>query len=373
MAAPGGVAHDRAYYHMSKPNLSDGQPWAWLAIALAIGGVLYLLSPILAPFLFAAILAYVLDPLVERLTGRYLPRAVAVLLVMLLVLAVIVALALVVLPLFYKELRLLTERLPEFLAWINQTVAPWINKHFEIDFQLDVATVRELARETLSGNEDLVKGMLGSLRVGGIALIAFVANVLLVPVVLFYLLRDWNGIIGRVDGMIPRRVHVRARKILGEIDAVLAEFLRGQLLVIVVMSVYYVAALWATGLEFALPIGIITGILVFIPYVGALAGFVLGTIAALMQFDNLAGLAWVWLAFGIGQALEGMAVTPMLVGERIGLHPVAVIFALLAFGHVFGFFGVLLALPASAALLVGLRHVRSAYLESPLYAGPDKR
>jgi len=373
MAPPCGGAHDRAYYRMSKPNFVDAQLWAWLAIALALGGVLYLLSPILAPFLFAIILAYVLDPLLERLSGRFLPRAVAVVLVMLLVLAVLVALALVVLPLFYKELRLLTDRLPEFLAWINQTLAPWVRQHFEIEFQLDVATVRELARETLSGNDDLVKGMLGSLRVGGIALIALVANVLLVPVVLFYLLRDWNRIIERVDGMVPRRMHERARKIVGEVDAVLAEFLRGQLMVMVLMSVYYVAALWATGLEFALPIGIISGILVFIPYVGALAGFVLGTIAALMQFESLAGLAWVWLAFGVGQALEGMAVTPMLVGERIGLHPVAVIFALLAFGHVFGFFGVLLALPASAVLLVGLRHVRNAYLDGPLYAGPDER
>ena len=373
MVASDGAALDRAYYRMSKPNFAAAQPWAWLAIALALGSTLYLLSPILAPFLFAAILAYVLDPLVERLTGRYLPRAAAVVLVMLLVLAVMVALALVVLPLFYKELRLLAERLPEFLAWINQTVAPWVSRHLEIEFQLDVATVRELARETLSNNEDLVKSMLGSLRVGGVALIAIVVNVLLVPVVLFYLLRDWDRIIKRVDGLVPRQAHERARKIVAEIDAVLAEFLRGQVMVILVMSVYYVTALWATGLEFALPIGIISGVLVFIPYIGALAGFVLATIAAVMQFESFVGLAWVWLAFGVGQALEGMAITPMLVGERIGLHPVAVIFALLAFGHVFGFFGVLLALPASAALLVGLRHLRSAYLESPLYAGPDKR
>jgi len=373
MVASDGAAPDRAYYRMSKPNLAAAQPWAWLAIAFALGGMLYLLSPILAPFLLAAILAYVLDPIVESLTGRYRPRAAAVVLVMLLVLAVIVALALVVLPLFYKELRLLTERLPEFLAWINQSVAPWISRHLEIEFQLDVATVRELARETLSNNEDLVKSMLASLRVGGVALIAIVANVLLVPVVLFYLLRDWGRLIERVEGMVPRQAHERVRKIVSEVDAVLAEFLRGQVMVILVMSVYYVAALWATGLEFALPIGIISGILVFIPYVGALAGLVLATIAAVMQFEGFAGLAWVWLAFGVGQALEGMAVTPMLVGERIGLHPVAVIFALLAFGHVFGFFGVLLALPASAALLVGLRHLRSAYLESPLYAGPDKR
>ena len=157
--------------------------------------------------------------------------------------------------------------------------------------------------------------------------------------------------------------------ILREVDAVLAEFLRGQLLVILVMSLFYVLSLWLAQLEFALPIGLITGLLSIIPYAGALIGFVLASMAALMQFDSLWGVAWVWLAFGVGQALEGMVVTPWLVGERIGLHPVAVIFALLAFGHVFGFFGVLLALPASAALLVAGRHLRQAYLAGTLYGG----
>jgi predicted PurR-regulated permease PerM len=153
------------------------------------------------------------------------------------------------------------------------------------------------------------------------------------------------------------------------VDVVLAEFLRGQLLVILAMSVFYVLALWLARLEFALPIGLIAGLLSIVPYVGALVGFVLASMAALMQFDSLWSVAWVWLAFGIGQALEGMAVTPLLVGERIGLHPVAVIFALLAFGQIFGFFGVLLALPASAALLVALRHLRRAYMKSSLYGG----
>ena len=167
--------------------------------------------------------------------------------------------------------------------------------------------------------------------------------------------------------MIPRDRHAQMAGIAREVDAVLAEFLRGQMLVIMVMVVFYSAALWAAGLQFALPVGIITGGLVFVPYVGAFLGFVLGTVAALLQFDNLAGVLWVWLAIGIGQALEGMAVTPLIVGNRIGLHPVAVIFALLAFGQVFGFLGVLLALPASAAVLVGLRHLRAAYVASPLY------
>jgi predicted PurR-regulated permease PerM len=159
------------------------------------------------------------------------------------------------------------------------------------------------------------------------------------------------------------------RVIAAEVDAVLAEWLRGQMLVIALMSVYYVIALWLAGLKFALPIGIITGLAVIVPYVGIALGLFLASAAALMQYETLGGLLWVWLAIGIGQALEGMIVTPLIVGERIGLHPVVVIFALLAFGQVFGFFGVLLALPASAALLVGLRHVRAAYMAGPLYGG----
>jgi len=352
---------------MGTPVFANPRLWAWAAIAVVAGWLLWLLSPILAPFLFAAILGYVLDPLVEKLTARRFPRTLAVLLVLVLLLALLVALMLVVLPLFYKEMRLLAARLPDFLAWSNDHLAPWLKAHFGIEFQLDTASVRQVASDLLSGNQDVAARLLGSLKIGGLALIAFFANLLLIPVVLFYLLRDWNTFLVRLDAFIPRHLHAKARQLLREIDAVLAEFLRGQLSVIVVMCVYYVTALWLARLEFALPIGIITGVLVFVPYVGAMTGLALGTIAALMQFDSMAGVLWVWLAFGIGQALEGTTVTPLLVGERIGLHPIAVIFALLAFGQVFGFFGVLLALPASAALLVGLRHVREAYLKSSLY------
>jgi predicted PurR-regulated permease PerM len=354
---------------MPTPFSANPQFWGWIAIALVVGGLLYLLSPILAPFLFAAILAYILDPVVERLAGKYMPRTLAVLLVMLALLALLVAFALIVLPLFTKELRLLAERLPAFIGWLNLHLAPYLERHLGVEVRFDVEMVRRIASEVMEDNEDLVGRLLGSLKIGGLAVVAFLVNLLLVPVVLFYLLRDWHALRERVDRLIPRHVHAKARQILREVDAVLAEFLRGQLTVIVVMAVYYVLTLWLARLEFALPIGLITATLVFIPYVGALLGFALGTIAALLQFDSLWGLAWVWLAFGVGQSLEGMVVTPWLVGERIGLHPVTVIFALLAFGQLFGFFGVLLALPASAALLVALRHLRRAYLASALFGG----
>ena len=347
--------------------LDRPQLWAWLAIAAAIGFLLWLLSPILAPFLAAAILAYILDPIVERMTRRGLPRTASVIFVLLLTLTALVGLTLVVAPLAYRETRLLAEKLPGFLDWLNQHAAPWLKAKADIDLQFDVATVKQMARDAFAQNEDLAKSLLRSLGTGGLALIAFLANLVLLPVVLFYLLRDWNPLVGSVDSLIPRRVHGRAVAMAREIDAVLAEWLRGQLLVVLIMATYYSVALWIARLEFALPIGIVTGLAVIVPYVGITIGLLLATVAALLQFDTVTGLLWVWLAIGIGQVLEGMAITPLIVGKRIGLHPVAVIFALLAFGQVFGFFGVLLALPASAALLVGLRHLRAAYVASGLY------
>jgi predicted PurR-regulated permease PerM len=351
------------------PALASPQLWGWIAIALAAGFLVWLLSPILAPFLFAAILAYICNPLVERLTRRRLPRPAAVLLVLLAALAALVGLLLVVLPVFTKESRLLMEKLPGFIAWFNEYAAPWLKARLDLELQLDAESARQLAREMLAENEDVLKQLAGSLKVGGLVLLAVVANLLLVPVVLFYLLRDWNLLVGRIDQLVPRRVHGKVQSMAGEIDSVLAEWLRGQLLVVAIMSAYYVAALWFAGLEFALPIGIVTGLAVIVPYVGIVFCLALATVAALLDSGGLPALLWVWLAIGVGQALEGMLVTPKVVGERIGLHPVAVIFALLAFGQVFGFFGVLLALPASAALLVGLRHLRSAYLAGPMYGG----
>lgn len=354
---------------MKDLNLADQRLWGWLAIAVAIGGLTYLLSPILAPFLAGAILAYILNPVVARISGSSVRRPIAVVLVLFLALLAVVAVLFIVLPLFFRELRLLAEKLPEILRWLNQAAAPWIARHLGIELQFDLDSVKALVSDAVKANQNLLPRLLGTLQIGGMALFGVIVNLLLIPVVLFYLLRDWNTLLARIDGLVPRHLHARTRRIFAEIDAVLAEFLRGQLMVMLVMAAYYVFALWLAGLQFALPIGLLTGLLVFVPYVGSTTGFLLATMAAVLQFNDLAGVAWVWMAFGIGQLLEGLVVTPVLVGKRIGLPPVAVIFALLAFGSLFGFFGVLLALPASAALLVALRQLRAAYLASPLYGG----
>ena len=352
---------------MTPKILAEPNNLWWFIPAAVVIALLYFLSPILAPFLFAAILAYISNPLVSWLGRHRVPRTLGAVLVMLLLGGLFVLLLLILLPLFIKEVRLLSERLPGFLAQLNDNLAPWIKARFGAELQFDLAGLKKLVNENLQGADGLGMKLLTSLRIGGLAVLGFVVNLLLVPVVLFYLLRDWNALLAQINEFLPRRWHPQLTGVAREIDAVLAEFLRGQIAVMVLMSVLYVSGLWLAGLEFALPIGIITGMLVFVPYVGMLTGLALATVVALMQFPSIGGVIPVWIVFGIGQTLEGTLVTPLLVGKRIGLHPVAVIFALLAFGQIFGFFGVLLALPASAALLVGLRHLGAQYRNSSLY------
>ena len=352
---------------MTPKILAEPNNLWWFIPAAVLIALLYTLSPILAPFLFAAILAYISNPLVNWLARHRVRRALGAVLVMLLLAGLLALLLLILLPLFIQELRLLSERLPGFLAQLNDNLVPWIKAKFDVELQFDLAALKNLIQQNLQGADGWGMKLLTSLGIGGLALLGFLVNLLLVPVVLFYLLRDWNGLLGQIEQLLPRRWHARLTGIAREIDAVLDEFLRGQIAVMLLMSLIYVVGLWLAGLEFALPIGIITGMLVFVPYVGMLTGLLLGTLVALMQFPAVSGVIPVWIAFGIGQALEGMLVTPLLVGKRIGLHPVAVIFALLAFGQIFGFFGVLLALPASAALLVGLRHLGKQYLDSNMY------
>ena len=336
-------------------------------IFLAFGGLLWLLSPILAPFLAAAILAYIFDPLVDKLETRGLSRSVGTAVAVLLLLLSVVVLMLIVLPLFYKEFGQLAEGIPGFIEKLKTEVIPWINAKAGVAITLDSSSFKQFITDNISDASGVAKKIFSSVGVGGLAVVGFLINLLLIPVVLFYVLRDWDILVASIDATIPRRYHATVSTIAREVDAVLSEFLRGQLSVMLIMAVFYVVGLWLVGLNFALPVGLITGLLVFVPYLGSGTGLVLGTMAAVMQFPSINGVALVWVVFTIGQLIEGFAVTPWLVGDRIGLHPVAVLFALLAFGQVFGFFGVLLALPASAAILVGLRHLQAHYRGSSLY------
>jgi predicted PurR-regulated permease PerM len=345
----------------------NGLPYQWLAAIAAFGLLVYLLKGILAPFLIAAILAYICSPLVDRLMTLKLGRTPATLVILLMLAGVFVLLLLIVVPLMQKEILMLAQRLPAYLEAARGRLEPWLLQHFGVALEVDMAQLQAMLTEHWKTAGNYVGRALQLVGSHGMALFGWLMSLLLVPVVLFYLLRDWHDLVQRIGHLIPRRWYDRTALIAHEIDLVLAEFLRGQLSVMLLMSAFYAIGLWLAGLELALPIGLIAGLLGFVPYLGITTGILLAVLAAALQFSTLAALVPVAVVFGIGQMLEGMVLTPWLVGDRIGLHPVAVIFALLAGGQLFGFAGVLLALPAGAAIAVGLRHAKQTYLASDSY------
>jgi predicted PurR-regulated permease PerM len=286
---------------------------------------------------------------------------------MTLLLTLFTALILIMVPLLEREASRLIEKVPAYLEAARNSLIPWLEMQFGISVQLDITLLKQTLTQNWQSTGGIVAKLVTLSASGGAAAMGFLLNLVLVPVVLFYLLRDWTQLLGFVDEIIPRHWYEQVNVLAREIDRVLAEFLRGQLSVMLLMSIYYVMGLWLVGLEFALEIGMIAGFLVFVPYLGMAIGFILATLMALMQFQGWSDLIPVWIVLVVGQLLENMVVVPWLVGNRIGLHPVMVIFALLAFAQLFGFVGLLLALPASAVLLVWLRHVRKQYLESTLY------
>jgi predicted PurR-regulated permease PerM len=350
---------------MQSGRSANTQPLWWLALAAAAGYLLYLLGPILTPFLFAAILAYICNPLVDRMERRGVRRTLACALVLLLLFALFVILLLVLLPLLIRQFRALVEQGPVYIDWAKSVAQPWLTRLFGAE--IDVKFIRDWMSEHSAELQGWAVKLLPSLKTGGLALLEIAVNLVLIPVVLFYFLRDWHRMLARLEEMIPRRWHGRAVEILTEIDDVLGQFLRGQLLVMLLMALFYTVGLWLAGLDYALSVGIISGLLTFVPFLGVITGVVLATVTGLLQFHDPSSLLWVWAVFVVANVLEGYVFVPWLVGERVGLHPVSVIFALLAFGQLFGFFGVLLAVPATAVLVVWLRYIRRTYLNSGAY------
>jgi len=340
---------------------------AWAGIALGTWLLLALLAPVLMPFLLAGVLAYALHPLVERLHEKRIPRWLGAGVAISLLSLVMMLVVLLIVPVITKQVPLLKEQVPALLERFNDVLLP-LAARFGLDLQVDVAQVRTWLRDLISGHEsELINGLLSSLRIGGSALAALLGNLILAPIVAYYLLLDWAGLVERTKRLIPPRWLAAVQSFLDETDAVLGQYLRGQLLVMGVLAVLYTVGLALVGLKLALPIGVFTGLAVFVPYLGFGVGFIMGMLAAVLQFQSLPGVALVALVFTLVQVFESMYLTPRLLGERIGLHPIAVIFALMAFGHVFGFVGVLVALPASAVLLVAIRRARHGYMASDLY------
>ena len=355
-------------------QLSPAQKsWALWSLIAALGlCFVWLLAPVLAPFVVAFVLAYALTPVVDALSKRCrgkVPRVLLVLLVELLFLLLASGILLMMVPILAKELPLMREQLPGVLDALSTAARPLLAQ-WGIHLTLDPLSMKAFAFKYLNANvEETLLSLLSSIKLGGSVAFALIGNLVLVPVVLFYLLLDWAHFSELVRTLIPPRLRGAVDGFVSEVNVVLGQYLRGQLLVMLILACYYSLGLTLFGLDLALPVGIFTGLAICVPYVGFGLGLLLATCAGLLQLSASQALLAVAVVYGCGQVIEGFFLTPRLVGERIGLHPLAVIFALLAFGQLLGFVGVLIALPASAVLLVAVRRTRSSYLASQLYRG----
>lgn len=353
--------------------LSDQRRWRWLALLVLAGGLIWLLSPILTPFVLSALLAWLGNPLVLRLEKAGRSRNTAVIIVFVLM-SLILALTLILLiPLLEGQIRELILWLPRLAEWTTGTVIPWIENRFNISLQqyVDPMAIVNLIKKHWQQAGGVAATVLGGISKSGLAILGWIATISLIPVVTYYFLRDWQSMLDRLQALIPRPVEPTFMKLARESDAVLGNFMRGQISVMLVLGMIYALGLWLVGVEFGFLIGFIAGLVSFVPYLGAFVGISAALIAALVQGMDPMHLGLVVAVFMIGQTLESFILTPWLVGDSIGLHPVAVIFSIMAGGQLFGFLGVLLALPVTAVVMVLLRYAHEQYTGSNLY-GADK-
>ena len=348
--------------------ISSSNKWFIFAGIVVSGVLVYLLAPVITPFLMGALLAYLGDPLVDRLEAKKLSRTSSVVIVFVIILLVVVAIPLVLLPLIEQQISALVTNFPKYIDWIQQNVIPVISQALNVDPDLlNTATLKQSIASHWRDVGGIAGNVMSGITKSGFVLLAWLANLVLVPVVTFYLLRDWDVLVERIHQLIPRKQEPTVAKLAKQSDEVLGQFLRGQLMVMVALGTVYSVGLWIVGLDLALLVGMIAGLVSFVPYLGFIVGIILAGIAAIMQFGDMIYLLYVAIVFGVGQALEGMLLTPLLVGDKIGLHPVAVIFAVMAGGQLFGFVGILLALPVAAVVVVILRHMHEVYTASDLY------
>ena len=347
------------------------QTLLWAGVAALLVWALLALGPVLTPFVTAAVLAYALEPGVRWLRARRVPRVIAVLLVIVIAILAMIGVLLILLPIAQSELEHARARLPALVTAITEQTLPWLRERLGIAVTFDLGAVRGwLTRQLAGSGDDLAAAAFSYARSGWTAAMQVVGMIFLVPVLLFYLLLDWQPLVRRAQELVPPRWRAQSDDVLGEIDSILGQYLRGQTRVMLILAIYYSLGLLIAGFQMWLAIGVLTGLLVMVPYLGFALGLTFALISGMLQMGPLAGLISVAVVYGIGQAVESVYLTPRLVGERIGLHPIAVILALLAFGALFGFVGVLLALPLSAVVAVGLRRLRAAYLASDFFGRP---
>lgn len=325
------------------------------------------ISPILTPFIAAAILAYILNPMVEKLSDRGIRRPLASMLVMVMTLTLLVVFLMIIIPMLINQFQNLMGKMPQLVEFVQARIVPWLNSHLNQHISLNAAAINKFISSNSEGIKAALSNWMPTLAHQSSNVFTFMANMVLLPILLYYILLDWTRWRFGFRAMIPRRYINDVSRIMTELDRVLGEFLRGQIMVMLIMGLLYGTGLALTGLENGFAIGMLAGLLVFIPYLGMFTGLLLATIAAVLSFNSWVGLVMVWGVFAIGQIAESYFVTPKLVGERIGLSPLGVIFALLAFGQLMGFVGMLLALPMAAICLVLFREALRTYFASDIY------
>ena len=343
--------------------------WPWFAVLALLLAFLYAVMPILTPFLVSLLIAYMGDPLVDKLEERGLSRTLGVIVVFAVIVLILAGVLAFLVPLISKQLVKLYGMLPQMVDWVQHTAVPWLHTKLGVPSDiLDGDKLKQAFSEHLDKTSGAAGFLLAKVTASGMALFGFVANFVLIPVVSFYLLRDWDILVDKVRGLLPRRGEGAVVKMAKECHEVLGAFIRGQLLVMLALGGIYATGLMLLGLDLGLLVGLLAGLARIVPYMGFAVGITAALLAGVFQFGfELYPLLGIVGVFALGQALEGMVLTPLLVGDRIGLHPVAVIFAIMAGGQLFGFTGVLLALPAAAVIMVLLRHVHEMYKDSDLY------
>lgn len=346
----------------------SSKTWFWLVLITIAAILFYLLSPMLTPFFVAALLAYLGDPLVDRLEEKKLSRTLAVTIVFVVISLIILVFFLFLVPLLEMQIRSLGEKLPGYLDWSFGMIGGYLQEQLGVDPSiLEGERLKDLITSNWQQTGGLIKNVIQTISKSGFMIVGWIGTLALIPVILFYLLRDWDNLVAYIHDLLPRSVEPTVTKLARESDEMLGAFLRGQFMVMIALSILYWLGLAFIGLDFALLIGFIAGLVSFVPYLGLIVGITIAGIAVLFQTQDPLDLFWVLSVFVVVQVIEGSVLTPWLVGERIGLHPVAVIFAVLAGGQLFGFVGILLALPVAAVLAVIMRHLHETYKQSNVY------
>lgn len=349
-------------------SLSSCIQWYWLIFGVMAFVLIYLLAPILTPFLIAAALAYLGDPLVDRLEAWKLSRTVSVVIVFTGIFFILLLIFLFLIPILETQISKLISQINPFVQWSTGLLGPYLKDNLGIDIAvLEVGRLTDIISAHWRETGGFIRNTVSTLSKSGQVILTWIANLALIPVITFYLLRDWDRMVAYIDDLVPRSIEPTIAQLARESNDTLSAFMRGQLLVMLALGIIYSVGLSIVGLDFAVLIGMLAGFLSFVPYLGLIVGIGVAGIAVLFQTQDPLNLLWVILVFVLGQVVEGTVLTPNFVGERIGLHPVTVIFAILAGGQLFGFFGVLLALPVAAVLAVIMRHLHDSYKQSQMY------